>query len=161
MEAAASPEVILTPVHSKRASTEHRFEVMELMTAAAPDDAGAIRTRFQWPVRRAYGTGLVLALLALLAGAVYVSKREPAVGEPSSTSVGDASYATRPIRAGASVDTPQLVKPAPATPPGRQAASNATPCTPAIAALGLCTPAREKSERAASDERTQQPATVQ
>lgn len=146
-------------IQSKRASSEHRFEVMELMGAATSTHVSPIRFRFSGPARLTYAVSVVAFVIALIAGSVYLEKRNFSLAEPSSTSIGDASYPTRPIRSTA-VDAPEPGHALDATAPGDQA-DPATSCTRGVAALGLCGSARVNAGLRRSDARKQPDATAQ
>jgi Double zinc ribbon len=152
-----------TPEPPPRSSAEHRFEIMESITAesitaAAPDMfAGTSRTDSSQRSHRFYYAAIAVLVLILVAVPVYVSNQQSVVDAPYASSVTEASLGTRPIKArGAPSEEPKNVareatgtREATGVQPGAAKSASATgdaPCTPGVAALGLCTPAHERPE---------------
>jgi Double zinc ribbon len=146
------------PERPARSPAEHRFEIMESITAAAPHVfAGTSKADSSQRSHRLYVAAIVVLLLILFAVPVYVSNQQSVVDTPFASSVTEASLGTRPIKArGAPSENPKNVtREATGTQeitgarPGAAKGASATegaPCTPGVAALGLCTPERERPE---------------
>jgi hypothetical protein len=153
------------PERPARNSPEHRFEIMESITATAPDViAGTSKTESSRPSHRYYVAAIAGLLLILIAVPVYVSQQQSVVDTPYASPVTEASLGTRPIKArGASSDEPKNVpreatgtRAATGAQPGAAkgaAATGGAPCTPGVAALGLCTPAHERPVDPAAGDR--------
>jgi hypothetical protein len=151
-------DVESSPPRPARSPIEHRFEIMESITAAAPDVfAGTSKADSGLRSHRVYVAAIAVLLLILVAVPIYVSNRQSAVDTPIASSVTEASLGTRPIKArGAPSEDPKNVtseatgtREMTGAQPGAAkgtAATGGAPCTPGVAALGLCTPAHEQPE---------------
>lgn len=151
-------DVESTPERPARSSAEHRFEIMESITAAAPDVfAGTSKADSSQRSHRFYLAAIAVLLLILVAVPVYVSNQQSVIDTPFASSITEASLGTRPIKArGAPSENPKNVtreaigtREVTGAQPGTAKSASATggaPCTPGVAALGLCTPAHERTE---------------
>ena len=97
---AATADVVSTPERPARNSAEHRFEIMESMTATASDVfAGTAKVESSPRSRRLYVAAIAVLLLILVAVPVYVSNQQSVVDTPYASSITETSLGTRPIKA--------------------------------------------------------------